>query len=303
MSKKSINSVLVAIALFIVIGNVTYAQKRELPTPDYANVKYGNHERHVFDIWFADTTKVTPLVIYIHGGGFRSGSKGKLSPIVLSQLLKSGIAVASINYRYLTIEPLPAAHHDARRALQFIRYKAEEWKIDKTKIGAFGGSAGAQICMWLAFSDDMANPSAEDPIEKESSRLSCVSTTGGQTTMDFDLWMKWIPGYEKPHVDSFAASGIKTKEEYKKKVKAISAISIVSTDDPPIFMTYRMKPDAKIPTDPKKARGWKIHHVIFGIKLKEKMDELGVEAYLKYPGASTKYKTNVDFFNAKLFNN
>ena len=83
-------------------------------------------------------------------------------------------------------------------------------------------------------------------------------------------------------------------------IEEISALSIVSSDDPPIFMRYNMKPDAAIPSDPKKGRGWKIHHVVFGIKLKEKMDELGVEADLKYPDADTRFKNNVEFLKSKL---
>ena len=51
-----------------------------LKSPTHANVKYGEHERNVFDIWLADSAKPTPLAIYIHGGGFRAGSKEKLKP-------------------------------------------------------------------------------------------------------------------------------------------------------------------------------------------------------------------------------
>ena len=47
-------------------------------SPTHANVKYGAHQRNVFDIWLADSDKPTPLAIYIHGGGFRAGSKEKL---------------------------------------------------------------------------------------------------------------------------------------------------------------------------------------------------------------------------------
>ncbi len=167
------------------------------PTPDrakasnaasFANVKYGEHERQVFDIWLADTSEPSPLAIFIHGGGFKAGSKEKLNPNDLSRLLKAGISVAAINYRYVSIAPLPAAHHDARRALQLMRSKADEWNIDKERVAAFGGSAGAQICMWLAFTDDMADPESTDPIERESTRLTCVATAGGQTTNDIDFY-------------------------------------------------------------------------------------------------------------------
>ncbi|MDA7527582.1 alpha/beta hydrolase, partial [bacterium] len=164
----------------------------EKKRPTHANVKYGKHDRQVFDIWLADTKEPAPLAIYIHGGGFRAGSKEKLNSKDLEQLLKAGISVAAINYRYVTMAPLPAAHNDSRRALQFIRSQAEDWNIDKTKVAAFGGSAGAQICMWLAFTDDMARPESDDPIERESTRLTCVATAGGQTSNSSEFWRKII---------------------------------------------------------------------------------------------------------------
>jgi hypothetical protein len=154
--------------------------------------------------------------------------------------------------------------------------------------------------MWLAFHDEMAEPSSSDPVERESSRLTCVATNGGQTTMDFDWWKRWIPGYDKPHRERTEYFGEVTDEELRKVVKDISALSLITSDDPPIFMSYGMKPDAPVPDDPSRAQGWKVHHVTFGVKLKEKMDELGVEADLKYPGDRTTYRSSADFFITKL---
>jgi acetyl esterase/lipase len=285
--------------------------------PSFANVKYGEHERQVFDIWLADTTKPSPLAVYIHGGGFRGGSKEKLKPNELSQLLKAGISVAAINYRYVTIAPLPAAHHDARRALQFMRSKADEWNIDKSKVAAFGGSAGAQICMWLAFTDEMARPDSQDPIERESTRLTCAATAGGQTSNSAEFWRKTIGpllgddreieslsrsfnGERDPEKARIAMWGAKTLEEANKIASRHAALNIVSADDPPIFMSYGMSPTDKLPSDPKRVRGWLIHHVNLGIALKEKADVLNFEAHLKYPGAKPKYESLVDFFVAKL---
>ena len=288
------------ISLILLTGSWTFAQTKSLPKPDLEDIKYGMHERNTLDIWFADTNKVTPLAIKIHGGGFVNGSKEHLSAFILQALLESGISVASINYRLLSDAPLPAAHYDARRALQFIRSKADVWKIDKEKIAAFGGSAGAQLCMWLAFSDEMANLNAADPIEQESSRLYCVAISDGQTTMNIDLWKKWIPGFEELHYTNEQLYGNITADERTQIIDEISALSNISNDDPSIFMSYRMRPDAAIPSDPNKVRGWKIHHVIFGIKLKEKLDELGVEADLRYPDADSKYLSNIDFLKSKL---
>ena len=295
-------------------------QGKERRTPTHANVKYGKDERNVFDIWLAKSDKPTPWAIYIHGGGFRAGSKEKLSNDILSQLLKAGISVASINYRYLTIDtPLPNSHHDARRALQFMRSKAEEWNLDKSRVAAFGGSAGAQICMWLAYSDDMAKPKSKDPIKRESTRLTCVATTGGQTTNKTEFWKEMITdimgskieaegfvrpldGLVDPEKVRMATWGASSLEEASRIASQHSALSLISEDDPPIFMTYGMDPSAKPPTDRNRLRGWIIHHVNLGIALKEKTDALELEAHLKYPGAELKYPSQVEFLVDKLLN-
>jgi len=290
------------------------ARKRpQLRPPTHADVKYGPYERSVLDFYQAESDpqprlatgvagacKPTPVAVFIHGGGFRGGSKRSLNAGTLRELLNAGISVAAIEYRLISDKPLPAAHHDSLRALQFIRSKAGQWNIDKKRVGAFGGSAGAQICMWLAFHDEMADASSSDPVQRESSRLTCVATNGGQTTMDFDWWMRWIPGYDKPHRDRTETFGDVTEEELRKVLKDISALSLITADDTPIFMSYAMKPDAPVPDNPSRAQGWKVHHVMFGIKLKEKMDKLGVEADLKYPDAQTTYQSNADFFIKKL---
>ncbi len=292
-------------------------QAESRPEPSFANVKYGEHERNVFDIWLADTDEPAPLAIFIHGGGFKSGSKDKLKSNNLSKLLDAGISVAAINYRYATIAPLPAAHHDARRALQFIRANADEWNIDKDRVAAFGGSAGAQICMWLAFTDEMANPDSTDSIERESTRLTCVATAGGQTSNGSEFWKRMIgpllgddqklESLSRPLGDVTgpeqvrkAMWGVRTLEEADKIASRYSAIDIVTADDPPIFMSYGMSPDAKLPSDPKKVRGWLIHHVNLGLALKERTDALNLETHLMYPGAQPQYENLVDFFADKL---
>ena len=272
----------------------------KLRPPTYSNVKYGPHGQNAIDFYKAESGAPTPVAVFIHGGGFRAGSKRGLNAGTLEKLLDAGISVAAVEYRFISHAPLPAAHHDSLRALQFIRSKADDWNIDKKRLGAFGGSAGAQICMWLAFHDEIADPSSSDPVQRESSRLTCVATSGGQTTMDFNLWMKWIPGYDKPHRNIGEAVGEITAEEFRAVVEDISAMSLISADDVPIFMSYGMKPDDPVPTDASRAQGWKVHHVMFGIKLKEKMDELGLEADLKYPGAKTTYRSDAEFLIRKL---
>lgn len=298
--KRRIIAILICVQACAGLYAQAAAKKEPRINPTMADVKYGPHARNVLDFYKAVSDRPTPVVLFIHGGGFRGGTNKKVNQGMLKELLVAGISVASIEYRFVADKPLPAAHHDSLRALQFIRSKAAQWNIDKKRFGAFGGSAGAQICMWLGFHDEMADTKSSEPLKRESSRLTCVMTNGGQTTMDMEWWKRWVPGYTKQHRDRVELVGDITDDELRELVKDISAMSLITADDPPIFMSYGMKPDAPIPSDIKKAQGWKVHHVIFGIKLKEKMDQLGVEANLKYPGAQTRYKSPASFFITKL---
>ena len=147
-----------------------------VPKPTLSGVRYGAHDRHILDFWKAPSEKPTPLVLVIHGGGWLSGSKERLDRFVDTEaLLKSGISVVAINYRLMKhskgiTPPVKAPLYDAARALQFVRSKAAEWNIDKTRIAAAGESAGACSSLWLAYHDDLADSASDDPVARESTR-------------------------------------------------------------------------------------------------------------------------------------
>ena len=157
---------------------------KDLPKPDLENVRYGPHERNVFDLWKAKADGPVPLVIYYHGGGFRRGDKRSLSSTMLKSLLKAGVSVAAVNYRLSDVAPFPAQMHDSARALQFLRLSAVKYGIDPKRVGATGGSAGAGISQWLAFHEDLADPKSADPVRKQSTRLTCAVVFAAQTSYD-----------------------------------------------------------------------------------------------------------------------
>ena len=67
--------------------------------PTHADVSYGPHRRNVLDLFLAQSDEPTPLVLYIHGGGFRGGDKSRLRQRDLQSFLQAGYTVASLNYR------------------------------------------------------------------------------------------------------------------------------------------------------------------------------------------------------------
>ena len=120
-----------SVCLFSQKKDSTYAS--EVPKPTQSEVRYGKHERNVLDFWRAKSKKPAPVAFIIHGGGWKGGSKERLSRFAdANALLKAGISVVAINYRYVTDDespPVKAPLHDAARALQFIRSKAKEWNL------------------------------------------------------------------------------------------------------------------------------------------------------------------------------
>jgi len=274
------------------------------PTPTAADVKYGPHERNVFDFWQAKSDKPTPLLFYIHGGGWMGGDK---KGIAVEPFLAAGISVVSINYRYISqaqevVPPVKAPLHDAALALQTVRSRAAEWNIDKTRIGASGGSAGACSSLWLAFHPDMADPKSENPIARESTRLYCAAVNGAQTTLDPQQMKEWtpnskygghafLPGKERPTFEAFLAA----REKILPWIAEYSPYALVSSDDPPVYLSFSAPPalgqEQKDPT----------HTANFGVKLQEHCKANGVTAELFYPGVTdVKAKTTNEYLIAKL---
>jgi acetyl esterase/lipase len=276
------------------------------PEPTLADVPYGAHERHVLDVWKAESSTPTPLVFVIHGGGWRGGSKERVNRFVdVGALLQAGISVVAINYRLIEhaeaegVEPpVKAPLHDAARALQFVRSKAAEWNIDKQRIGAAGGSAGACSSLWLAFHDDLADPDSDDPIARQSTRLWCAAVAGAQTTLDPQQMKQWTPnsryGAHAFGLDSFEQF-LAAREQILPWIAEYSPYALVTADDPPVYLLYNAPPaigqDQKDPT----------HTSNFGVKLQERCHAQGVACELVYPGApGVKHETLTAYLIATL---
>jgi acetyl esterase/lipase len=266
------------------------------------DVPYGSHPRQVLDFYPAKSDKPTPVVFYIHGGGWQGGDKNT-NP---QAFLDKGISVVAINYRYVKngveekVEPpVKAPLEDAARALQFVRSKATEWNLDKARIGATGGSAGACSSLWLAFHDDMADPDSDDPISHESTRLFCAAVNGAQVSLDPQELRQWMPNYGYgahafglPNFQSL----IDNREKVLPWIKAYSPIEHVSSDDPPIGLFYggEVPEVGASPKDP-------THSGIMGVKLEERLKAANVDVVLVHPGVKDpKYKNSTEYLIDRL---
>ncbi len=276
-----------------------------VPQPTLSAVRYGEHERHIMDFWKAESDMPTPLVFVIHGGAWVTRSKEELLHLSVdtTALLKAGISVVAINYRLIPHAkdikpPVKAPLHDAARALQFVRSKANEWNIDKSRIGAAGGSAGACSSLWLAYHDDLANPKSEDPIARESTRLYCAAVTLAQITLDPQQMKAWTPN-SRFGGHAFGIKGFKqflaARESILPWIQEYSPYAQVSSDDPPVCMFYRTPPAiGQKQEDP-------THTSNFGVKLQEHCASIGIGCELVYPGApNVIHETPTEYLIATL---
>lgn len=295
--------VLTGAAGFIPVRQVTAAVPQILPT--CVDIHYGDHERQVLDFYKAKSDRLTPVVFFIHGGGWVAGDKSPVSGV--DKYLAAGISVVSINYRYSTQAqiagvkpPVQWPLGDAARALQFVRSKATEWRLDKQHIGATGTSAGACSALWLAFHHDLADTRNSDTVAHESTRLWCVAVSHAQTSLDPEQLREWTPnsrygghafGFmpdpnDNKTRDTRFAEFLEHREEVLPWIKEYSPIEHVTADDPPVYMIYSSAPslgqEQKDPT----------HTANFGVKLQEKCKSHNVDCELVYPGApDVKHKT------------
>ncbi|MBU6301964.1 MAG: alpha/beta hydrolase [Verrucomicrobia bacterium] len=265
--------------------------------PTLANVSYGSDPSQVIDFYRAPASSPTPLVIFIHGGGWVSGTKSIIPH--LQTLLDAGISVASVEYRFLQKAMAAGVHPpvrwplgDAARAVQFIRTKAGEWNFDKKRIAASGGSAGACSSLWLAFHDDLAVPGSPDPVSRESTRLFTAAVTGAQTSLDPAQLQRWTPNsrYGGHAFGLFDPADLKTRDtrfaEFLARrdallpeIRQYSPIEHVTADDPAVYLQYSAAPAmGQEQADP-------THTANYGVGLQEVCRRAGTVCLLQYPGA------------------
>lgn len=265
--------------------------------PTMKDVAYGKHPKQVMHFWKAVSDKPTPVLFFIHGGGWTGGNRSSGLNALLPEMLKNGISVVSVEYRFISeatkdgvVPPVKGPLSDAARALQFVRSKASEWNIDKERIGASGGSAGACTSLWLAFHDDMADAKSADPVTRESTRLWCAAVSAPQTTLDPKQMKEWTPnstygghafgfsGGRKKKLSSFDVF-LAGREKILPWIAEYSPYALVTKDDPPVALYFSGAPSMgqkqKDPT----------HTANFGLKLQEHCKAFGVPCELVYPGA------------------
>jgi acetyl esterase/lipase len=179
------------------------------------------------------TSKVLPVVMYVHGGGWQIGSKSMLASIPGSaELLRRGYLVAAINYRLAPKYKFPAMLEDAKCAVRFLRAHAKEYKLDPNHIGVIGDSAGGHLVALLGLTDASAGFEGQGGWSGQSSRVQAVVDFYGPT----DFTTMWATNSKISIALIQDAFGAKAAGD--PILKRASPVTYVSSHAPPFLILH-----------------------------------------------------------------
>jgi acetyl esterase/lipase len=214
---------------------------QQLPVPDgtvvHRDLVYvtDGHERHKLDIYLPQKGSRLPLIIYVHGGAFRAGSKENGVPL---EYLSRGYSVASINYRLSQHAKFPAQIQDCKAAVRWLRAHADEYRIDPTRFAAWGRSAGGHLVAMLGTTGDTTEFDVGAHLDESSSVQAVVDYFGPTDFLQMDAHR--LPnGMLHNPVDSPESLLIGGAiQENKEKTARANPITYVTPADPPFLICH-----------------------------------------------------------------
>ena len=241
------------VLLSLLLGVAAHGQNRERPRlPDgiaaHRDIVYAtvNGRDLLLDLYAPETkpAESMPVVVWIHGGGWRRGSKnnpGRAMPI-----LKRGYVLVSVGYRLSGEAIFPAAIVDCKAAVRWVRANAQRYGIDPNRLGVWGSSAGGHLVALLGTAGDASEwDAAHEENAGYSSRPNAVCNWFGPT--DF-LRMNDFEG----RIDHDAPGSPESRfiggpiQEHPDKVRRANPITYATPDDPPMLHMHGDK-DMAVP--------------------------------------------------------
>ncbi|HQU41940.1 MAG TPA: alpha/beta hydrolase fold domain-containing protein [Pirellulales bacterium] len=189
-----------------------------------------------------------PVIVYIHGGAWRGGSKRDGITFLLPSVASGKYAGVTIDYRLTNEAIWPAQIHDCKAALRWLRAHANKYNLDPKRIGVIGGSAGGHLAAMLGVSGDVDRLDGKlGGNTEQKSRVACVVDEYGPTEL---LAMSEFPSdieHDAPDSPESRLIGGPVQDR-KDAARSASPITYVSSDDPP-FLLIHGTDDPLVPFD------------------------------------------------------
>jgi acetyl esterase/lipase len=176
-----------------------------------------------------------PCVLCIHGGGFRAGNREGYNAQII-RLAEQGYVAVTVSYRLAPKNPFPAAVHDTKAAVRWLRANAKKYNLDPNNIGVTGGSAGGTLAQMLGVTADVKEFEGDGGNTEQSSKVKCVVNVYGANdfTKSYGKSVdahEVLPLYLGGNLEKARAAHIRSSPLYWVTPNAVPTLCIHGTED------------------------------------------------------------------------
>jgi acetyl esterase/lipase len=217
----------------------------------------------------AEGERARPLVVWIHGGGWQSGSKDRCPA---ARLVLDGYVVASIQYRLTDVAAWPAQIQDCKGAIRWLRANAQKYGIDGERVGVWGASAGGHLAAMLG----MTVPRDDANLEGEVGGNG-LESSGVQAVVNWFGPADLVKMVEVLHADEDGDDGAMARfaggrvSERMEVLRQASPVVYASRDDAPMLIMHGTD-DRLVPLEQSRLLRDALQRVGARVELVEKAD-------------------------------
>ena len=226
---------MVAVQLAVITGKLKLIDPK-IEVPDHVelrkDVEYGKGASQSLrlDLYSPKGRgRSVPGLIFIHGGAWKSGNRVDYHYYGV-KFAERGYVVATVSYRLLPNWVFPAAVHDVKCAVRWMRTNAPRLGVDANQIGLVGGSAGGHLALLVGYSAEHADLEGDGGHAGVSSRVQAVVDLYGPTDL--------TTAYAVDHETVIQFLGGKRIAEVRPRYELASPITHVTKDDPPTLIVH-----------------------------------------------------------------
>lgn len=234
----SVRSICIKTFCILALANFG-ARGDELPTinshRDITFAEVGGQQLKL-DLYVPEANPAPPLVVWIHGGGWRKGSRKNPK---LAAITKHGYALASVSYRFTDKAIFPAQIHDCKAAVRWLRANADRYGYNAKWIAVAGSSAGGHLALLMGVSGGVKDLEGKVGGNlDQSSKVQAIIDYYGPS--DFVLRGKTQPdrAYTEKSGSFALLGGLRDGKVTPKMEMFASPSNYVSADDPPLLIFH-----------------------------------------------------------------